>query len=54
MDINLVCAKHPRVQLGGDWRRGEFEVEPCEECLEEARSKGYDAGKEDAELEIEE
>ena len=51
-DINLVievrcgtCNADLTVEVDGGWKHvPEFIVEPCESCLDDARSEGYDEG----------
>lgn len=47
MEIDLVCSVHPKQILSASLNgRGEFEVEPCPECIETAHVEGQEAGDE--------
>ena len=59
VEFNIVCAKCRRTLQGTATspylRNNSFtvEVEPCEYCIDDARSDGYESGKRDAEDEEE-
>ena len=54
VDIDVVCSSHPKKTLTASWNeiRKELEVEPCEDCIDEANSEGYDRGLIDGKVEI--
>jgi len=47
LEINAVCDKCGK-DLKAEFVRDTLNVEPCEKCLEEEYSKGYDNGTEKA------
>ena len=42
VDVDVVCEQHPQKPLYGKWNTQykELRIDPCEDCLEEAKERG--------------